>query len=74
MENAGMTTQEAKPTPADVMADLEAVLLHIGTGGVEDPELLKRIDERSKAIRERVFNEHGVLEVAVDLIRETRDE
>ncbi len=69
-----MKTQDSTSIPADVMADLEAVLLHLDKGGVKDPELLKRIDERSKAIRERVFKEHGVLEVAVDLIRETRDE
>ena len=69
-----MKIQEANPNAAGVMADLEAVLLHIDMGGVEDPELRKRIDERSKAIRERLFNKHGVLDVAVDLIKETRDE
>jgi hypothetical protein len=73
-ENAGMKTQEATLIPPEVMADLEAVLLHVDKGGVKDPELLKRIEARSKAIRERVLKEHGVLEVAADLVRETRDE
>ncbi len=69
-----MKTLQSAPIPPDAMADLEAVLMHLEMGGVKDPELLKRIEERSRAIRARVLQEHGVLDVAVDLVREARDE
>jgi hypothetical protein len=59
---------------ASALADLEAVLRQIDQGGVKDPRLLQRIEDHSKAIRERVLAEHGLLNVAVDLVRETRDE
>jgi hypothetical protein len=73
-ENSGMKTKEESSNSPNALTDLESVLLQVEQGGVKDPELLKRIEERSRAIRERVLKEHGVLEVAVDLIRETRDE
>lgn len=53
---------------------LEEVLKHIHTGGVKDPELLRRIQEQSAAVQEDIFQKHGVLDIAVELIRETRDE
>jgi hypothetical protein len=63
-----------KTTNESVLAELEAVLQQVDRGSVKDPELLKRVEERSREIRARVFQEHGVVEVAVDLVRETRDE
>jgi hypothetical protein len=32
------------------------------------------VHERAHAISQQIFNKHGVLNVAVDLIREIRDE
>jgi hypothetical protein len=36
--------------------------------------LLKRIEERSEQATREIFEKHGLLDVAVDLIREGRDE
>ena len=61
--------------PADEMADLEEVSRLISEGKpVTDPALLKRIYERSEEVQRRIREQHGVVEWAVDLIREARDE
>jgi hypothetical protein len=58
-----------------VQADLEEVCRLIAEGKkITDPGLLKRIQERSDQATEEVFEKHGLLNVAVDLIREGRDE
>lgn len=41
---------------------------------VTDPELIGRIRRRAEAVREQIRREHGVVEWAVDLIRDARDE
>lgn len=56
-----------------VLADAEAVVVAITSGKQPDPELVHRIQTRSEQIRERVFREHGFLDVAVPAIRELRD-
>ena len=60
--------------PPDILADLKEVCRQAASGGVRDPELLRRIQERSAKAREEILQKHGVLNVAVDLIREIRDE
>ena len=35
---------------------------------------LKRIHERSEQVRREMFEKHGITNIAVDLIREVRDE
>jgi len=58
-----------------VQADLEEVCRLIAEGKkVTDPDLLKRIQEHSEQATREVFEKHGLLNVAVDLIREGRDE
>jgi hypothetical protein len=49
---------------------LDDVIRLIPSGGVRDPEILRRIQERSAKIRERI----GPTNIAVELIREARDE
>ena len=39
-----------------------------------DPAILKHIEEASARIREELRSTHGVTNVAVDLIREVRDQ
>ena len=41
---------------------------------VTDPELLRRIRERSDALRREMLETHGLTNIAVDLVRESRDE
>jgi hypothetical protein len=58
-----------------VYVDLEDVCRLIAEGkNVTDPDLLKRVQERSEQATREVFEKHGLLNVAVDLIREGRDE
>lgn len=49
---------------------LDDVIRLIPKGGVRDPEILRRIQDRSEKIRERI----GPTNIAVELIREGRDE
>ncbi len=60
---------------SSAQADLEEVCRLIAEGKkVTDPDLRKRIEERSGRATREVFEKHGLLNVAVDLIREGRDE
>jgi len=59
--------------PSDALADLEHPL-HLQTTGQRDPGFQKRIGEQTEKIRQEILAEHGVLNVAVDLIRVGRDE
>ena len=61
--------------PAEEMADMEEVCRLIAEGKrVTDPALLKRIYERSEQVRRTMLEKHGITDIAVDLIREVRDE
>lgn len=68
-----MKTAELSLIPADALADLEYAL-HLQITGQRDAGFEKRIGEQTEKIRQEVFVQHGVLNVAVDLIREGRDE
>jgi hypothetical protein len=67
-ENRNMSTA----TSSDALADLDALLKNLGHR--QDPDLVRRVENRADEIRERVFREKGVLDVAVELVRETRNE
>jgi hypothetical protein len=71
-----MDTQhvEIADDPAVVRADLRAVLDSLIHKTTLDPEIARRVRERSERITQEVFERHGLLNVAVDLIREGRDE
>ena len=59
-------------TFSESLADLEALCASVGKA--QDPELVKRVQERAREVRERVYREQGLLDMAVDLVREARDE
>ena len=59
--------------PAELEADTEAVIAKLMTGKPLDPETYRRIRERSEKITEEVQRKHGVLDIAVNLIRDARD-
>jgi hypothetical protein len=71
-----MSTAETSNTgtPPDVLADLDAVLRHVAAGTPVDPALDRRVRERSERLTEELRQRYGEIEVAVDLIREIRDE
>ena len=66
--------QPPKSSEAEVLADLEAVLKHVAAGTRVDPELARRVRERSELATEELRQKHGEINIAVDLIREIRDE
>lgn len=69
-----MDTTEHSTIPPEVMADAQAVIDHLMSGKPLDPETYRRIRERAERITEEIRQKHGELNIAVDLIREIRDE
>ena len=59
--------------PPELLADLEEAA-HYAASGVRDPEIMRRACERMDRMREETRKKQGVLNVAVSLIREIRDE
>jgi hypothetical protein len=57
----------------DVVADAEAVIGAFTSGKEPDPAVVRRVQVRSEATRERILREHGPLDVAVPAIRAFRD-
>jgi hypothetical protein len=68
-----MKPAETILTPHDALADLEHAL-HLQATGQRDTAFEKRVGEQTEKIRQEILAEHGILIVAVDLIREGRDE
>ncbi len=69
------TVETPSVIPADEMADMEEVCRLVAEGkSITDPALRKRIYERSEQVRRAMLEKHGITNIAVDLIREIRDE
>jgi adenosyl cobinamide kinase/adenosyl cobinamide phosphate guanylyltransferase len=58
--------------PPDEAADNQAVIDHVLTGRPLDAEIARRIEERAERIRQRIFQEHGLVDIGVPAIRELR--
>ena len=71
-DNAGMNT--SLDDPALYEADAQAVMDHALHGKPLDPEVARRVDERSRRATEEVRRRMGTVNVAVDLVRASRDE
>jgi hypothetical protein len=56
------------------LADDQAVIDHALTGKPLDPHVAARVRQRAERITDEIRRRHGVLNIAVDLIREGRDE
>jgi hypothetical protein len=61
-------------TITELRADHEEVARARAEKRPVDPKVAKRVHERAERIRERLYKQHGLLTVAVGLVRETRDE
>jgi hypothetical protein len=70
MDNAQTTTA----LPADVLADMKAVADARAAGRPVPPEVAQRVRARSENVQEQLRRQYGVREIAVDLIREGREE
>ena len=68
-----MNTTEETTIQAQAVADLEYAVQRLLTGQ-RDEAAEERIRAQSEKIRGEVLRERGVLNVAVDLIREGREE
>lgn len=69
-----METGHDNTIPAEVMADMQAVSDAVVAGKPVDPEIVRRVRERSRMAQEELLRRHGVREIAVELVREIRDE
>ncbi len=64
-------------TPPDTQEQTdsqEVARLIAGGKKVSDPELRRRIKARAEKVRQEILEKHGVVEWAVDMIRDARDE
>jgi hypothetical protein len=59
---------------SDVLDDMHAVAEAAAAGRALDPELAKRVRERSEKVQDELRRRYGVREIAVDLIRQGREE
>jgi hypothetical protein len=67
--------EEESAIPPDEMADLEEICRLVAAGKrVTDPELLRRIRDRSDALQRAKLLKYGLAELAADLNREARDD
>jgi hypothetical protein len=72
MEDQAMSTVE-KPAAITVDPEVE-VAVDRALKGVRDPEAMRRAAERMDRMREEMRQRLGNVDLAVPLIRETRDE
>ena len=59
--------------PSTAQTDLDCAIYLIMTGK-KDPAFAARVQAETEGITEEIRRKHGILNVAVDLIREARDE
>ena len=59
--------------PSATLTDLEYAIQLI-MAGEQDPEFAARVQAETQKITEEIYEKHGVLNIAVDLIRDARDE
>jgi hypothetical protein len=69
-----MNTRETITLPPEVMADIQAVANAVDAGRPVDLEVVRRVQQRSQESQETLLRQHGVREIAVDLIRQGREE
>jgi len=68
-----MNTPQTNGIPPEVLADLEDAIRG-ALQGSPDPEVMLKAGEEQDCLREELRQRLGELNVAVDLIREARDE
>ena len=59
---------------SEKITDNDALLEHLATGRPLDADARRRILERGERISEELRQRYGEMNIAVDLIREIRDE
>lgn len=69
-----MSIDTASTIDSVEVADSKAVLEHVTQGTPLDPEVYRRVHERAAKITEGLRRKYGTLDIAVDLIRQAREE
>ncbi|MHB1421785.1 MAG: hypothetical protein ACYC3I_01040 [Gemmataceae bacterium] len=69
-----MKATDTSANTAHVQADEAAVAEHLLTGKPLDPEVYRRIRARAEQITAQLRQRYGDMNLAVDLIRDIRDE
>ena len=59
--------------PPELLTELQDAADKVAKG-IRDPEAMRKACERMDRMREELRQKHGEMNVAVDLIREARDE
>lgn len=67
-ENVDMNAVQAQT----LVADAHAVIVSLVSGRALDPDVARRVTDRSKALRVETTRKYGVREIAVELIRKGR--
>jgi hypothetical protein len=67
------STESNHVIPPNLWADTQAVIDHLVSAKLLDPEVSRRIRERADQIREEIRQKHGLLDIGVPAIRELRD-
>ncbi len=70
----GMSIDTASTIDSVEVADSKAVLEHLTQGTPLDPDVYRRVHERAAKITEELRGKYGTLDIAVDLIRQAREE
>jgi hypothetical protein len=69
-----VTTELKSPATQEQVDSQEVARLIAGGKKVSDPELRRRIRARAEKVRQEILEKNGVVEWAVDMIRDARDE
>lgn len=69
-----MNATLASSAADQVLADEAAISEHLRTGNPLDPEVYRRVRDRAEQVTARLRQRHGDMNLAVDLIRDIRDE
>lgn len=69
-----MSIDTASTIDSVEVADSKAVLEHLTQGTRLDPDVYRRVHERAAKITEELRRKYGTLDIAVDLIRQAREQ
>ncbi len=61
-----------KSSATETDPEFEAIVAHLTTGKPLDPELVRRVQERSDRVRQEILEKHGVQDIGTQIIREAR--
>jgi hypothetical protein len=68
-----ITNMITDETSSEIRKEFEALVEHMRTGNPLPREIEQRIADRAEKIRQKVFEKHGLVDIAVPSIRELRD-